>query len=130
MVTQINGQSTLKLQADVIDIDGLITALSAKDIGCANLTVQNNVGVNGNLSTEGYIFTESYLWADSIRVGSSSTGATWQSTSVVVGITYGNSTSHFFLYGTVADGPTGSTGGHVVSAVNKDTLHYLGRAPT
>ena len=32
MVTQINGQSTLKLQADVIDIDGVVTELNARQV--------------------------------------------------------------------------------------------------
>ena len=40
MVSQINGQTSLKLSADVIDIDGLVTALAAKSIGVGSLHVE------------------------------------------------------------------------------------------
>lgn len=38
MVTQINGQSNLKLSADVIDIDGVVTSLTSKNITVGGIT--------------------------------------------------------------------------------------------
>ena len=128
IVAGINGQtgSFIKLQAKTIDIDGLVTSLGAKDLGCANLTVQNNISTSGNLSTEGYIFTESYIWADSVRVGSQTTGATWKSKTVVTGVTRGN--THRFVYST--DGSLQNLAtewGTLVTAVDDTTIYYLGR---
>ena len=128
IVAGINGQtgSFIKLQAKTIDIDGLVTSLGAKDLGCANLTVQNDISTSGNLSTEGYIFTESYIWADSVRVGSQTTGATWKSKTVVTGVTRGN--THRFVYST--DGSLQNLAtewGTLVTAVDDTTIYYLGR---
>ena len=38
MVTQINGQSNLKLKADVIDIDGVVSSLTSKNITVGGIT--------------------------------------------------------------------------------------------
>lgn len=122
MVDEINGQRTMQLIADVIDIDGLIRAIAAKDIGCANLSVQNDIDCSRNISADGYIYTQSYVWADSIRVGSSSTGATWQSQSVVTSVGQTKITKDFAL-------TDGTNWNHaVVTDVghNSTTLHYLG----
>lgn len=128
IVLGINSQtgSYIKLQAKTIDIDGIVTSLGAKDLGCANLTVQNDVTTNGNISTEGYIFTESYIWADSVRVGDQSTGATWKSKTVVTGVTRGN--THRFVYSTDGSLQNLSTEwGTLVTAVDDTTIYYLGR---
>ena len=132
-----DGGTTATIQADCIDIDGLILELAVKDIGVANLTVQNDI------YAEGYIFTESYIWADSVRVGSSNVGATWQSMTVVtdVGVTMPvieRSSYLYFLYAnsnkTTADG---STTGRVIKSYTAgtvspttETIYYLGRVAT
>lgn len=54
MVSSINGQSTLKLSADVIDIDGIVSSLSARSVyvgslhssGIFDVTVFNNQSVS------------------------------------------------------------------------------------
>ena len=124
-----DGGSTATIRADCIDIDGLITALAAKDIGCANLTVQNNAEINGHISAEGYIYTESYIWADSVRVGSNSTGATWQSKQISTP-TYG--TRRYFLYSSSSGSttPTGTTYHYPITGHTETTIHYLGSADT
>lgn len=124
IVASVNsGTSNLKFSADHIDIDGIIRSLAAKNVGCANLDVQNNVDVGGHLSTDSYIYAGSYIWADSVRVGSSSTGATWKSVTItnITGLT----NSHSFIYGSTSD-PQGVATGKLIAATADVTLHYLG----
>lgn len=52
MVTQINGQSTLKLKAAVIDIDGVVSSMQAMDVMVANFNA-NNGEFTGDLSVLG-----------------------------------------------------------------------------
>lgn len=58
MVTKINGQTTLKLSADVIDIDGIVTALAAKAIGVGSLTVEGATEFLGTVYAEATITAE------------------------------------------------------------------------
>lgn len=124
-----DGGTTATIEADCIDIDGLIEAIAAKDIGCANLFVQNDVEVNGHISSESYIFTESYIWAGSVRVGNNNTGATWQSYSARFCSLSG---ARHFMYAASSGGttPSGTFAGRVVSDYSDATLHYLGSANT
>jgi phage minor structural protein len=124
-----DGGTTATIRADCIDIDGLVLALAAKDIGCANLSVQNNIDCNGNISSEGYIFTESYIWAESVRVGSSNTGATWQLKQISTP-TFGS--LRYFLYAASSGSttPTGTTRHYPVTGHTESTIHYLGGADT
>lgn len=46
MVSSINGQSTLKLSADVIDIEGIVRSLSARSVTVGTLTATGIFGVN------------------------------------------------------------------------------------
>lgn len=118
-----NGQSTIKLSADHIDIDGLVDKLDAKELGCASLEVDGMIDAKGSIYTESYIFTESYVWAESIRVGSQTTGATWKSFTY----RYVNlSTERAFLWGSTA-GISGSTTGRIPISYTDTTIHYLGR---
>lgn len=126
IVLAINGSgSSFEINADHIDINGLVNALAAKNIGCANLTVQNNVDVSGHLSTDSYIYCGSYLWAESLRVGGSSSGATWQNTDVP---DYSLSASYGFVY--EVGGVQHTISGRVITQTGTKTLHYLGSAPT
>lgn len=118
-----NGASSILLSADHIDIDGLVTKLSAKNIGCANLTTQNSIDCGQNISADGYIYAGSYIWAESIRVGSGATGATWKSFTY----RYCNlSTERAFMYGSTVEA-SGTITGHVVIGYTDTTIHYLGR---
>ena len=131
MVTQINGQTGTKLTltADVIDIDGLIEAIAAKSVGVGSLTVEGQTTL-GDTYCETYIVAEGKIRSNTGFDAGNNVTCTYQSTSVVTGITYGSSNSHFFLYGGSDLVPTGRSGGHVVSSVSTRTLHYLGSSPS
>ena len=79
MVSQINGQSYLKLKADVIDIDGIITALQSEDLETATMTAE-------------YIYSTSLISGNRLEtnrlfVGSGQgTEATWKSKEVVTAV--------------------------------------------
>lgn len=119
MVTQINGQTTLKLQADVIDINGIVTALTAREITVSALNCTNNVIVSGRLSGT--------VWASSLKVAA--VDATWKSKTVVTSVTLPTITlqePHAF----VDTGGTTRTIQGVASktngSVSTETLYYLG----
>lgn len=106
MVSSINGQSTLKLSADVIDIDGLVRALRASTITVTQLDVSNNVNVpNGTVACS--------------RLTVNSQAASWQSETVVTAVNL--ATPHSFV-------DTGGTTRTIqgVNRVSTATLHYLG----
>ena len=123
MVQQINGQSNLKLVADVIDIDGLITALAAKTIGCGKLEVTQNIDC-GRLYSDTYIFAETFVSCEEIRVGSGG-AATWKSATLVNSVSYGTSGSHQWA----GPGDTVVYSGSLVTWVNHSTttINYLGK---
>lgn len=50
MVSQINGQSTLKLSANVIDIDGIVTALSARIVTVQSIIATSSISCLGTIS--------------------------------------------------------------------------------
>ncbi len=109
MVSNINGQSSLKLKADVIDIDGLVTALNTRTITVQSLIATSSISCLGTIS--GGINT------DNLRV--SDHNATWQSQSVVTAV---NRTPAYNFVDT--GGTTRTLQG--VNSVSSTTLHYLG----
>lgn len=132
MVQQINGQTGTKLtlQADVIDINGLITALAAKSIGCASLDVTQGIDC-GHLYSDTYVYAEGNitcngtLICDSFNAGGTTHSTSWKSQTVVTSVSISN--SHSFLYGNANLEPTGRASGSVVlSTPGTATIHYLG----
>lgn len=132
MVQQINGQTGTKLtlQADVIDINGLITALAAKTIGCAALNVTQGIDC-GHLYSDTYVYAEGNitcngtLICDSFNAGGTTHSTSWKSQTVVTSVSISN--SHSFLYGNANLEPTGRASGSVVlSTPGTATIHYLG----
>lgn len=132
MVQKINGQTGTKLtlQADVIDINGLITALAAKTIGCAALNVTQGIDC-GHLYSDTYVYAEGNitcngtLICDSFNAGGTTHSASWKSQTVVTSVSISN--SHSFLYGNASLEPTGRASGSVVlSTPGTTTIHYLG----
>ena len=97
MVTQINGQSTLKLSADVIDIDGIVTSLSARSVTVASLHAGGIFDVN--------VFNNQSV--------------SWMSKAVVTAV---NRTPAYNFVDT--GGTTRTIQG--VNSVSTETLHYLG----
>lgn len=136
IVGKINGQqgTFVKIEADTIDIDGLVTELAAKSVGCAGLDVgSTGIDSDGPISTEDYIFSESYVWAESIRVGSDNSDATWKSQTVVTSITKPSlvTTSEF----KVDDKNGTERKGRLVTSWDNGsfstvTIHYIGKNNT
>jgi len=115
---------TIKLTADTIDIDGVVTALAAKTIGCYALQAESSISttdmtLNGELVVWDNITCHQLGSFNSLRVNG--TYATWQSATVVTGIT---ATPQF----TVKD--TGGTNrtGRLITNYNTATISYLGGA--
>ena len=126
IIDKINtdGSTSLTITADRINIDGVVTALASKNIGCANLDVQNDIDCSRNISADGYIYAGSYVWADSVRVGQSSTGATWQSVQISQ-VSAG--TAHYFMYGSSSGDVDGVNYGRLITSLSNPTIYYLGR---
>lgn len=141
-INEQDESTRILLQADVIDIDGVVTALEAYDISCGALTCGKitcegiDNGGNG-IQTGGLTIGEDeillgagggsfagevdckYLTVDSKEY-------TKQSKTVVTAVNKSN--QHYFLYsgGSGQTTPTGTTYGQVVTSVETATIHYLG----
>ena len=119
----INGQtgdSKILLSADVIDIDGIVTGLQAKNIQCYGVEAST-------LTAEDYVYAGIELQSNSIKIGTES--ANWKSTAITHAT--GFSQQHYFLYGSASSTtPQGKALGHVATGWTTTTLHYLGSAPT
>lgn len=125
MVNKINGQTYLKLKADVIDIDGLITALSAKQITVGGLTVNGYSNFYNNAN---------FLASLSIAAGGGNftvfgNNATWQSKTVVTGFSLSR-TAEKWAYLDANGNIAGSLNTYMVHNVTKSTatINYLGKA--
>ena len=132
IVASINddGGTNIKLEADTIDINGLIRALEAKTIGCAALNVTQGIDC-GNLYADQYLYTEGNitcngsLICDSFNAGGSTHATSWKSQTVVTAVSV--SSEHSFLYGNAQYEVTGrATGRIVLSSPSTTTIHYLG----
>jgi hypothetical protein len=154
IVQKINGETTTKIsgdkidingseiiiEADHIDISGVVDALETYNISCGNITAGNISGTSitsegnvdcDNLTASLSIDCDGDIWsgttigaANGVEVGSDT--ATWQSTEVVTDVTKATASKGFALadgttwYGTVMTGITLTT----------TTLNYLGGAET
>ena len=143
MVQQINGQTGTKLtlQADVIDIDGLITALASEYIAVAELSVTgtsefgDSIEVYGNINSSGNIAgsadgtvsggTGSFttMWSDNIKDhGGESHQIDWKSQTVVTSVGQTKFTKTFML----GDETTWEHAVVTDVSYNNTTIHYLG----
>ena len=119
-----DGGTTAKLSANVIDIDGIVSALlsyqitvqdlSADGISCQDITVQDAVNCD-NIVADGTGFF------GSLNVDEHN--ATWQ-TATLHSVSVSN--AHNFLYGDANFTPTGRANGHIVLSHSTSTIHYLG----
>lgn len=119
-----DGGTSIKLSADTIDIDGLITALSAKQISVGGLTVNgysnfyNNANFHASFSiaAEGGNFTVF------------GKNATWQSKTVVTKVTSSHTVSRKWMYQDAQGNPQTQSTTMVTSVSDSsDTIYYLGR---
>lgn len=139
------------LQADVIDIQGVVDSLQAYDVMVANFNA-----ANGEFTGDLRVLGDTTLYGDlkgnkgdfvSLYVedgGGSAQRATWQSATVVtdVGVTLpsvNRSSSRYFLYAASSGSttPTGTQSGRVIQSYTDGsvspttkTIYYLGKAPT
>ena len=117
IVLSINqdGGTNIKLQADTIDIDGVINSLTAKEIYVGGLGCANNIVAQGHV-------VGNEVWASTkIKVGTYD--ATWQSQSVITNISLTGSFSVVDTNGVTHTIKAVSTS----SSTTSKTMHFLGR---
>ena len=121
-----NGSSQIRLSADHIDIDGLISKLESKTIRVGSLHVEGrseflqsasfeaglSTDANANVNCGGVVIADCGFQTGSYT-------ATWQSATYW---TYVLSATHEFKYGTA-----GSVTGQIITGSNRHTIYYLGR---
>lgn len=143
MVQQINGQNTLKLIADVIDVQGLVNALTTYDLTTETLHATNTLTIegeatflNGVTCTDGSGLDGGYVDVDDVTTGSLTVGsgsgaheATWQTEEVMTGISVGSAGARWYATSTDGETVTGRNYFNPVTSVtpSKVTIHYLGR---
>lgn len=150
IVLSINEQdetTRILLQADVIDIDGIVSALEAYDISCGGLHVEGATDFLKGLYTEEWVVAETYISAGTyveaaqgFMVVGDNHKATWKTATVVtdVGVTMPTitrSSAHYFLYSSGSGNltPSNTTNGRVITAYTAgtvspttSTIYYLG----
>jgi hypothetical protein len=111
IITSIEGY----LQANNVDIGWLEVLNSLSVLGATELTTLNagSVSVDGDTDT------------DTLHVGSNGYEASWQSKSVVTGVTLADGNAHYF-----EDTAGNQYSGFIVSSVSTGTIYYLGRVPS
>jgi hypothetical protein len=137
IVASINndGGTNVKLEADTIDIDGLVTALKTYDLECQKFTAYSDADFQGEVTfQEGADFAYSDINqvtnldaenADFDTLTVDSQAATWQSKSISTP-TYG--TRRYFLYSPSSTDLTasGAARHYPITAHSEETIHYLG----
>ena len=131
-----DGSTQLKITADVIDIDGVVSELSTYDIQCDSITCTTESSFDGGIYTtdvsgDGLYFDTGSIDAIdcdsldvvSIKAGGTSHNVSWQS---VTCHSVSLSNSHAFLYGDAQYNPTGRASGSIVLSATSHTINYLG----
>ena len=129
-----DGGTTAKIQADVIDIDGVVQALEALTVTVSYLNVTNGIdcgdiecgAVNGtSLDTNGGAVYCGLLDVDEVKAGGSTNTVSWQSYNARY---CSLSTSHYFMYASSSGSstPAGTVSGRIVGSYTDTTIHYLG----
>lgn len=139
MIQEINGETNLKITADVIDINGIVSALESRTISVGSLHVEGRSEFLQSVSFEAGLSTDSgspincggVVNADSgFTVGGvGGNKAIWQSKTVVTSVSETH-TSAGWLYGDSSLTPTGRSNSRMVHSVTASTatINYLGAA--
>lgn len=122
-INEQDASTAILLQADVIDIDGLVAHFEAEGLSCGDLDCQGSLTVDQNIDCEGTVSGYYGSFETGLTVGEHA--ASWQTYSARF-CTLSN--AHYFLYASSSTDrtPSGSASGHVVSSYTDTTLHYLG----
>lgn len=125
--------SSVVIMASHIDIEGIETSISgwlgANDVTIGWLEIVNSLSVTGasEFSTVNCSSLSADAGIDCLTLEVDGSAASWQSTSVVTGVTVG--AAHDYVYHDQY-GQEQLANGKLVTAVSSSTLHYLGGAPT
>lgn len=116
-----DGGTNIKLQADTIDINGLITALQAQSISVYGLSVASAAQFDGDVIFNGSLVE----FANGFSVGLQS--ASWKSQSVITSVSVTKTSSYGWVYENSA-GVQHTYQSQMVTDVSKNstTIHYLG----
>ena len=138
MVQQINGQqgTKLTLNADVIDINGIVTSLETYELKVETIDAQYGQSVFSDIFTTEITvdttvdcYTLDASEVDTTTLTVNSQAATWQSKQISTP-TYG--ARHYFLYsgGSSDYIPSGTSRFYPITSHSESTIHYLGSADT
>ena len=142
IVVAINddGGTTATIQADCIDMDGVVNALTAYDVITRSLTVTNfidapdcpincgQVDCTGVTTNGGTVECETLI-VDYVNANGTTGAVGWQS-KTIDSLTWG--TRRYFLYAASSGSttPTGTTYHYPITGHSSVTIHYLGGADT
>lgn len=129
LIQAINSQGTgtVTISADVIDIDGLVEKLTAITVDVANLVVEGFADIGANMEIGGSLDVDQAISADRVEVNDvitseiNSRPVSWQTQTVVTGV---SRTSSFTFKDTGGTNRSGS----LVTGVSTTTISYLGGA--
>lgn len=119
------GQSTIKLHADVIDIQGIVQALDAFSVEVYGLTITGDTVSWGRMDVENVLAADDLVALDSFSAMGQD--ATWKSQSVVTSVSVTKTSSYGWVYENSA-GVQHTYQSRMVTDVSKSstTIHYLG----
>lgn len=131
IIASINddGGTNIKLSADTIDIDGLLTAFETEAITCGDLNCGGSIDVDQDLQAGGTI---SSLVGSFDELFVADSQATWQSTTVVTNVTASGNGQQTYALSSDGTSVTGTISQNAITTVTKTTatIHYLGDTPT
>ena len=125
IVASINDDegTNIKLTADTIDIDGLLTAFETEAITCGDIHCGGSIDVDLDIECEGTVSGYYGTFESGLTVGEDD--ASWQSETIP---TFTFSQVHNFVYRT--NGVDYTTSGKIIGTNGTKTIHYLGKATT
>jgi len=125
IVASINDDegTNIKLTADTIDIDGLLTAFETEAITCGDIHCGGSIDVDLDIECEGTVSGYYGTFESGLTVGEDD--ASWQSETIP---TFTFSQTHNFVYRT--NGVDYTTSGKIIGTNGTKTIHYLGKATT
>lgn len=134
-----DGGTTAKLDADTIDIDGIVNALVSYNLTTETLHATNTLTIegeatfsNGVTCTDGSGLDGGYANVDDVDTttltvaGDEATWQTYQARKCSL------TQQHYYCYAASSGStqPVGTSTGRIVNAYTDETIHYLGKAST